>query len=63
MKGEGDALAHLRWERKEAESCGCSLCERAAILEFDAGFATLDAEDEAAREAARLVARRERWGQ
>lgn len=63
MRTEGEALAHLRAEDKLGLSCGCSLCERAAILEFDAGFRQRDAEERAAYEAAKLEARRARWGQ
>mgnify|MGYP000122495725 CR=1 FL=1 len=45
-KLEERAIEHLRAD----PDCGCELCERAAILEYDAHLRLSDAESRAARE-------------
>jgi len=42
-----EALSHL--VQRRARVCGCELCERAAIVEYDARLERAEAEREAAR--------------
>lgn len=54
-----EVLAHLRGIRG---ACGCDHCERAGILEHDAGMPRAAAEQRAAEEAAGVMRQGRLWG-